>query len=156
MILEFKNLKAEYFRSSGRPLVLACGCFDLLTVGHVRHLQSAKENGCLLVLVTADEHVNKGTDRPIFSQKARAEVVNALRCVDYVAVNPYPTAVEAIRSLCPQVYVKGREYKNLVSSRLVEEVDALESLGGRLEFTETEEDHTTDVVTRIIGEKVLG
>ena len=128
------------------PLVLACGCFDLLTVGHVRHLKAAKQMGkSLCVLVTADRHVNK-PGRPIVPESQRVEVVDALGCVDYTIMNPYPTAVEAIRSLRPQVYVKGKEYKRYTSFQLMDEIEALRSTGGKLEFTETEEAHTTDVI----------
>lgn len=138
------------------PLVLACGCFDLLTVGHVRHLKAAKQMGkSLCVLVTADRYVNKGPGRPIFSQEVRAEMVDAMWYVDYVIINPYPTAAEAIRSLCPQVYVKGREYLGHHTTTLQQEIAEAVRVDCALCFTETDEVHTTDVVTRIIGEKVL-
>lgn len=133
-----------------RPLVLTCGCFDVLTVGHVRHLEASRKLGsCLLVLVTADEHVDKGPSRPIFSQEVRAEVVDALRCVDYTVLNPHPTAVEAIRTLRPQVYVKGREYRSHVVYPLSWELEAVRTVGGRVEFTNTEEMHTSDVLEKL-------
>lgn len=138
-------------------LVLACGCFDLLTIGHVRHLEAAKRLGsCLLVLVTADEHVDKGPGRPVFPQEVRAEVVDALRCVDYTVVNPHPTAVEAIRLLRPQVYVKGREYRHCTSPALLAEHSAVTAAGGRLQFTNTEELHTSDVVKKLTPKESWG
>lgn len=148
MILDFKYVDPVWdFR---RPLVLACGCFDVITAGHVRHLEAAKKLGyCLLVLVTADKHVNKGPDRPVFSQEVRAEVVDALRCVDYTVVNPHPTAVEAIRILQPQVYVKGREYISIPTARLADELAALDEAGGKLWITDTEEMHTSDVLEKL-------
>lgn len=149
MILDYRKLTADYFRSSGRPLVVACGCFDLLTVGHVRHLRAAKDLGCLLVLVTADQHVNKGSNRPIFSQEVRAEMVDALRCVDYTVINPYPTAVEAIHTVLPQVYVKGREYRDSATIALLDETSAVLSVGGRLEFVDSVEMHTTEVLEKL-------
>lgn len=134
------------FLSTRRPLVLTCGCFDVLTVGHVRHLEEAKRLGtCLCVLVTADQHVDK-PGRPVFPQEVRAEVVDALRCVDFTLLNSRPTAVEAIRCLQPDFYVKGREYEGSVGRRIGEEGAAVRAAGGTVVFTDTEELHTTDVL----------
>ena len=145
MILTLDSMTLLY-PLRNHPLVLACGCFDLLTVGHVRHLKAAKEMGMVLcVLVTADRFVNK-PGRPIVPEAHRVEVVDTLGCVDFTILNLYPTAVEAIRSLRPQVYVKGREYKRYTSFQLMDEIEALRSTGGKLEFTETDEAHTTDVI----------
>lgn len=154
MILDFQKLTTHFYRG-GRSLSLACGCFDVLTVGHVRHLQAAKRLcSSLCVLVTADRHVNKGPGRPVVPEAQRAEVVDALGCVDFVIVNPHPTAVEVIRCLRPEVYVKGREYRDMpagwpIAKQLQSEVEAVESVGGRIEFTDTEELHTTDVVASL-------
>ena len=143
------------FWKARRPLVLACGCFDILTIGHVRHLKEAKRLGtCLCVLVTADRYVQK-PGRPIVPENQRAEVVDALGCVDLTIVNPHPTAVEAIRCLSPQFYVKGWEYRGSTTdmsrgSRLYDEIRALKEIGGRIEFTDTDEVHTTDVVARLL------
>lgn len=132
------------------PLVLACGCFDLLTVGHVRHLKAAKQMGkSLCVLVTADRHVNK-PGRPIVPESQRVEVVDALGCVDYTIMNPYPTAVEAIRSLRPQVYVKGREYRGHHTPTLQQEIAEAVRVDCALCFTETDEEHTTDVIDKLL------
>lgn len=155
LTVNFGQPLAKHFWRDRRPLIMVCGCFDLLTVGHVRHLREAKRMGaCLCVLVTADRHVGK-PGRPIVSEDQRAEVVDALGCVDFTIVNPYPTAVEAIRCLRPEVYVKGNEYwlkhdctyKRVGS--LVREVEAVESVGGRVEFTDTDGVHTTDVLERV-------
>ena len=131
-------------------LVLACGCFDVFTIGHVRHLKAAKSLGLqLAVLVTADRNVNK-PGRPLFPEGLRAEVVDSLRCVDYTIVNPYSTAAPAILQLSPSVYVKGREYRGQSTPALEAEREAMESVGGRLEFTETLEMHTTDVLGKLV------
>lgn len=154
MILTLDNL-LPYFRGISRPLVVACGCFDLLTVGHIRHLQAAKKFGkCLVVLVTGDWFVNKGPDRPVFPESVRAEIVDALRCVDYAIVNSHPTAIETIRILSPDVYVKGSEYRGRSNLALEAEAEAVRAVGGRLEFTDTEEMHTTDVLDRLVRTRV--
>ena len=150
--LDLQKPVNEAFWLTIRPLVLACGCFDVLTAGHVRHLKAAKQLGAsLFVLVTSDRYVRKGEGRPVFPQDLRAEVVDALGCVDFTIINPCPTAVEAIRILRPQVYVKGRDHRDMKTPTvaLVDETWALLEVGGRLEFTDTEELHTTDVIQKL-------
>src|SRR5262249_7023770 len=95
-------------RARGKQIVHCHGVFDLLHVGHVRHFEEARSMGdVLIVTLTQDEHVNKGPHRPAFTQDLRAEMVAALNTVDYVAINEWPTAVETIRMLRPNIYAKG-------------------------------------------------
>lgn len=127
-------------RPTGKRIVLAHGTFDLLHLGHVRYLEEARRQGDILVVtITADSYVNKGPGRPIFSEHLRAEMVGALDCVDWVAVNHAPTAVNVIELLKPHVYVKGQEYKvveNDVTGKIVDESRAVEAHGGRVHFTD--------------------
>ena len=140
---EFKQLIAE---NDFRPIVLTCGCFDVLTVGHIRHLKAAARPGYILVvLVTKDKYVYKSC-RPVFSESLRAEMVDSLRCVEVTIINPYPTAVEMIKEIRPQVYVKGKEYKENYTLPLDAEVKAMSAVNGKVEFTDTQEMHTTDVI----------
>lgn len=130
---------ARRHRMAGLRVVLAGGCFDLLHPGHIDHLEQARCHGdVLMVAVTADDHVNKGPSRPAFPEAVRAEQVAALGCVDYVIVNPWPTAVPLIKELLPDVYVKGSEYRDQVdvTGGIDIERQAVESMGGRLAFTE--------------------
>lgn len=97
----------------GRRVVLTNGVFDLLHVGHVSYLQKARSYGDLLVVaVNADASVRalKGPTRPINPARARAEVLAALRCVDFVTIFPGKRATAVIRALAPDVYVKGGDY----------------------------------------------
>src|SRR4051794_35405598 len=101
----------DRLRAEGKSTVHCHGVFDLLHIGHIRHLEHAKKYGdILIVTLTADVHVNKGPDRPVFGQDLRAEAIAALGCVDYVAINRWPMAVEIIQLLKPHFYVKGVEY----------------------------------------------
>ena len=131
---------AEETRREGHRTVLAHGAFDLLHLGHVRYLEEARRQGDkLFVTVTADAFVNKGPSRPIFPELLRAEMLGALRCIDWVAINYAPTAVNIIEVLKPDVYVKGVEYKdaaNDVTGKILEEQAAVESYGGRIHFTD--------------------
>src|SRR5206468_3919034 len=100
-------------RESGRTVVHCHGCFDIVHPGHIHHLQFAKSLGeVLIVSVSADPQVLKGIDRPLIPDDLRAASLAALECVDYVYINPQPTAVDLLDALRPDVYVKGREYEN--------------------------------------------
>tara|TARA_R110002110_G_scaffold10383_18_gene51048 strand:- start:2696 stop:4237 length:1542 start_codon:yes stop_codon:yes gene_type:complete len=131
---------AELIRADGRTIALAHGTFDLLHMGHVRHLQAAARHGdVLFVTVTCDEGVNKGPGRPVFAEQLRAEMLAALGCVECVAVNPKETAVNVIRSVKPDVYIKGSDYANPdddITGKIRDERDAVEAYGGRIEFTD--------------------
>src|SRR3990172_6474611 len=114
-ILELEELakKIEVLKSEGKKIVLCHGCFDLMHPGHIKYFQAAKKMGDVLVVtVSPDIYVDKGDGRPVFNQTLRAESIAALECVDYVAINRWPTAVETLRLLRPNIYVKGQEFEN--------------------------------------------
>ena len=95
---------AQRLRQSGKVIVHAHGTFDLLHLGHVRHLEAARALGdALIVTVTGDAFVNKGPSRPAFLEGLRAEMLAALQCVDWVAINNSPDAVSAIKHVCPNI-----------------------------------------------------
>src|SRR5882762_3471869 len=94
--------------TDGKKVVHCHGVFDLLHIGHIKHLEAARKLGDLLVVtLTPDRHVNKGPHRPAFPERLRAEALASLACVDYVAINQWPTAVETIELLKPSLFVKG-------------------------------------------------
>ena len=123
-------------QSGGDSVVLCHGCFDIVHPGHVRHLQHAARLGdCLVVSITGDSMMNKGAGRPLIPQELRAENLAALDCVDWVVVHQAPTAVDLLRALRPDVYVKGREYEVSSDPQFQAEKDVVEGYGGRLVFT---------------------
>lgn len=127
-------------RAQGKKIVHCHGVFDLLHVGHIRHFEEARRMGDVLVVtLTQDEYVNKGPHRPAFPQGLRAEVIAALDVVDFVAINRWPTAVETIKLLCPDVFAKGPDYKDAakdVTGGITQEVAAVHSVGGQVKFTQ--------------------
>jgi len=127
----------QALKREGNTVVQCHGVFDLLHPGHILHLEAAKREGDILVVtVTRDEHVDKGPGRPVFNQRIRTESIAALQCVDYVAVNEWPTAVETIKKLKPDVYVKGSEYAEAdITGRVYAEAEAVRSIGGQIHFT---------------------
>jgi rfaE bifunctional protein nucleotidyltransferase chain/domain len=130
---ELERLRAD------RRVVHCHGVFDLLHIGHIRHLEEAKKLGDLLVVtVTPDRYVNKGACRPAFPEHLRAEAVASLSCVDHVAVNHWPSAVETIRLLRPHVFVKGSEFQGRqdTTGHIAREEEAVRQAGGELAFTQ--------------------
>ena len=94
-------------------IVLANGCFDLLHVGHVRYLEDAKSRGdTLIVALNTDETVRaaKGPGRPLVPLSERAELLSALRCVDFVTAFPEATLERTLECLRPDVHAKGTDY----------------------------------------------
>ncbi len=106
--------KGEELRARGTRLVATNGCFDLLHVGHVRYLQSARRLGDALVVgINGDDSVRalKGESRPLNRESDRAEVLAALECVDFVTIFPDVRATEFLKHARPAIYVKGGDYK---------------------------------------------
>ena len=91
----------------------------------------------LLVTLSPDKFVDKGPGRPVFSENIRAESIAALECVDYVAINKWPTAAETLRLVRPDIYVKGQEFENMEdkTGKLHKEVEVLEEIGAEIRFT---------------------
>lgn len=124
-------------QAEGKRIVHCHGCFDLLHIGHIRYLQKASNLGDVLVVtVTPDRYVNKGPHRPAFPEAFRAESLAALDCVDYVAINEWPTAVETIGLLKPTVYAKGAEFRESRTPELIREEESAAAVGAEVAFIE--------------------
>jgi len=109
---QLRDLLAERQRA-GAKVVFANGCFDTLHVGHVRYLEAARREGDILaVAVNSDSSVCnlKGPGRPILPESARAELVAALRAVDYVVLFSEPSVEGLLEFLRPDVHAKGTDY----------------------------------------------
>lgn len=139
-------------KASGKKVVQAHGTFDLLHLGHVKHLESARSKGdALIVTITADKYVNKGPNRPVFNESLRAEMLAALEIVDYVAINYHLDAVPAIKAIKANFYAKGQDYINPegdVTGKITEEREAIESVGGSIAFTEEITFSSTELINR--------
>lgn len=139
-------------KHAGRRVVLCHGTFDLMHTGHIRHLQSARRLGDVLVVtLTGDSFVNKGPGRPVFGEELRAENLAALSCVDHVAINQADTALNVIRQLQPSLYVKGSDYVDAsadLTGNIAREVAAVRECGGEVHFT----DEITFSSTRLLND----
>ncbi len=119
-------------------IVLCHGAFDLMHPGHIKHFQAAKEMGdILIVTVTPDVYVDKGSGRPAYNQNLRVESIAALECIDYVAINKWPTAEETLKLLKPDIYVKGQEFKDIEdkTGKIQKEYKLAKELGIEVKFT---------------------
>jgi rfaE bifunctional protein nucleotidyltransferase chain/domain len=136
-------------RAAHRTLAMANGVFDLLHVGHVRYLQAAAaEADRLVVAVNSDASVRrlKGVGRPILPDTARAELVAALRGVDYVVVFDDDTVAALLRALKPDVHCKGTDY----TIDTVPEREIVRDYGGRTVIVGDPKDHSTrDLLARL-------
>ena len=105
-IFSLDNLKKIIDQDKKRSLTIVhChGVFDLLHVGHIKHLKKAKELGDkLVVTITPDKHVNKGPGRPVFNEILRCESIAAIEFVDYVSISESRTAVYPIKIIKPKI-----------------------------------------------------
>ena len=121
-------------RASGKRLVVTNGCFDLLHVGHVTYLETARQQGdALLVGLNGDAAVRqlKGPDRPVNPER-RAAVLAALESVDGVCIFAEPTATRFLAAARPDIYVKGGDYT--LDTLNQEERRTVEQAGGKIVF----------------------
>lgn len=139
----------KVLRDSGQKVVFTNGCFDILHAGHVRYLKKARSFGdCLVLGLNSDASVRriKGPTRPINCQEDRAEVADALGCVDYVVIFDEPTAESLITKVHPDVYVKGGDY----TLDTLPEGQIVKAYGGEVELvTLVEGRSTTNIINKI-------
>lgn len=132
---------AEHRRRRER-IVFANGCFDTLHVGHIRYLEGARREGDILVVgVNDDSSVRnlKGHGRPVLDQQARAHLVAAIRCVDYVVLFSEATVEALLEELRPDVHAKGTDY----TAETVPERATAARLGIRVAIVGDSKDHST-------------
>ena len=138
-------------RSEGKRIVLANGCFDILHAGHVRYLEGAAGEGdCLIVAVNDDAATRrlKGNSRPVMHDVDRAEILAALRCVDYVLIFPDLTVDRVIRELKPDIHAKGTDY----TIENVPELESSRSVGCRTVITGDQKNHSSgDIIEKLRG-----
>jgi rfaE bifunctional protein nucleotidyltransferase chain/domain len=141
--------RVAHDRGRGLTIAFANGGFDLLHVGHVRYLEGAKrEADRLVVAINSDASVRglKGPSRPILNEADRAELVAALRAVDYVVIFSEPTVAPLLEVLTPDVHCKGTDY----TVETVPERETVRAYGGRIAIVGDPKDHSTrDLLARM-------
>jgi rfaE bifunctional protein nucleotidyltransferase chain/domain len=137
------------WRREGRTVVFTNGCFDLLHPGHVRLIEAARDFGDVLaVAINSDAGVRrlKGPQRPIIPAVDRAALLASLAAVDAVAIFDEETPCELLRSLRPDVLVKGSDWSHWIAGR-----EIVEAAGGHVQAIPVEPGYsTTDLVNAIL------
>ena len=135
----------DNLKQKDKTIVFTNGCFDILHLGHVKYLESAKNMGDILIVgLNSDASVKrlKGETRPINPQYDRAYLLAALECVDYVVIFDEDTPYELIKIVQPDILVKGGDYRyqNVVGSDIAKEVRFIDFVDGK---------STTSIINRI-------
>ena len=144
MLVKREDVRAliDVIHHSGKTVVTTNGCFDILHAGHVRYLEKTKSFGdFLIVLLNSDKSVKsiKGQSRPINNENDRAEILSALRCVDYVVLFDEDSPRDLLDEMKPDVYTKGADY----TMETLPEADIMKKNGTRVEFIEFLQDRST-------------
>lgn len=140
-----------------QTVVLCHGCFDIVHPGHIRYLHFARQQGDILIVsTTSDAAIDKGPLRPYIPQELRAENLAALECVDYVYVDPHPTAASLLAKVQPDIYIKGGEYETNQDPRFLRERATVEGYGGRIVFSSGQPVFSSShIISRMTDEKSL-
>lgn len=142
-------------KNKNRRIVHCHGVFDLLHIGHIRYFEQAKRLGDLLVVtITPDRFVDKGPHRPAFTENLRAEAIASLSCVDFVAINHWPTAEDTLRLIRPDFYVKGSEFKDTgsdMTGKIGREEKVVKEIGATLAFTEDIVFSSSNLINRYLS-----
>lgn len=155
MLVKREDIKAlvDIIHNSGKTVVCTNGCFDILHVGHVRYLEATKAFADYsIVLLNSDKSVKsiKGPTRPINNEADRAELLSALKCVDYVVLFDEDSPRNLLDEIKPDVYTKGADY----TMETLPEADIMRKNGTRVEFIKfVEGKSTTGIVKRVKREK---
>lgn len=151
MLINRKDIKnlIDKIHSEGKTVVTTNGCFDILHVGHVRYLEKTKTFADYsIVLLNSDKSVRsiKGPTRPINCEEDRAEILSALRCVDYVVLFDEDSPRNLLDEIKPDVYTKGADY----TMETLPEADIMIKNGTKVEFiTFVDGKSTTKTIEKI-------
>lgn len=148
--LETARAQVEAWRTEGKSVALANGIFDLLHVGHLRYLEGARQLADRLVVAInsdASTRAYKGPGRPVIPEAERQELVRALRCVDHAFLFDEPDVRLIIRTLKPDVHVKGTDY----TPQTIPERAEVEAYGGRVAVAGDPKDHSTTALMSKLG-----
>jgi rfaE bifunctional protein nucleotidyltransferase chain/domain len=136
-----------------RKIVLCHGVFDLLHVGHIRYFEQAKIFGDILIVsLTADNFVNKGSGRPFFKISDRIAAISALHAVDFITISNNATAVDVIKKIKPDIYFKGSDYKNHKSDftyAIKKEIAEVRKYGGKVKYGSTKMYSSSKIINQI-------
>ena len=148
--IEEVKKKVSELKKKKLKIVHCHGVFDIVHIGHIKHLKKAKDHGdILIVTVTSDKFVNKGSNRPTFNQKKRLEFLSELESVDFVCLSNFPSATNLLKLIKPDIYVKGQDYKNSKNDKTGKinfETQLVKKFGGKIIFTHEETFSSSNII----------
>lgn len=151
-IVKIENLKSliNKLKLKNKKIVHCHGVFDVVHIGHLKHFEEAKKRGDkLIVTVTSDKYVNKGSGRPIFKQNKRIEFLSHISCIDYVCLSESESAINVLKIIKPNFYIKGQDYKfskEDKTGKINFEKKAVENYGGKIIFTNEETFSSSNII----------
>tara|TARA_B100000123_G_scaffold272539_1_gene255772 strand:- start:2980 stop:4488 length:1509 start_codon:yes stop_codon:yes gene_type:complete len=143
-MIDIKKIKKKisYLKLKNKKIVLCHGVFDLIHLGHINHFREAKKYGdFLIVSITDDKFIKKGPGRPLFNKLQRAEFLKGIKIVDEVVVSNQESAVDMIKIIKPNFYVKGPDYKDNTkdkTKKIYLEKLLVKKYGGVIKYTSGE------------------
>ena len=140
-IISFENIERilSKYRKQKKIIIHCHGVFDLLHIGHLKHFETAKKNGDILIVsITADQYIDKGFNRPFFKNQDRLEGLSSIENIDFVVLNHSKNAVNIINKIKPNIYCKGPDYKDQkkdITGEIKNELSAVRKNGGKVLIT---------------------
>tara|TARA_X000000950_G_scaffold172487_1_gene210053 strand:+ start:10332 stop:11843 length:1512 start_codon:yes stop_codon:yes gene_type:complete len=151
-ILDIKKINYLRKKKPNLKIGLAHGVFDLLHFGHIKHLQSAKNNcDVLIVSITSAKFVKKGPERPYYTDQERLNFLSTLEFVDYVSLSKEDTGKKIIEELKPNFYFKGNEYEiksNDITNKIKDEIKVLKKNKGKIFYTNEKTLSSSNLINR--------
>ena len=140
-IINFNNIEKvlNKYKIKNKKIVQCHGVFDLLHIGHLKHFETAKKQGDILIVsITPDQYINKGFNRPFFKNQQRLEGLSSIADINYVVLINSSTAVNIINKIKPNFFCKGPDYKNQkddITGQIKNEISAVKKNGGKIIIT---------------------
>jgi rfaE bifunctional protein kinase chain/domain/rfaE bifunctional protein nucleotidyltransferase chain/domain len=135
-IISFNNLEKHFKKLKKKKTILCHGVFDIVHPGHIRHFAHCKQKADILIVsLTKDIFIKKGTYRPMVPQDLRAFNLSSLELVDFVVIDQNKNPENLIKKIKPSFFAKGLEYADLKNPLTVKEKNIVESFGGKMIFS---------------------
>lgn len=148
-LIEKKKL-INFLKKNKKKIILCHGVFDLVHYGHLKHFKSAKKLGDILIVsITKDKFIKKGFNRPLYNELKRIEYLSEIELIDYIYVCETESAADSIRTIKPNYYVKGPDYKNNnldLTKKIFLEKKLVEKYNGKIIYTQDQKFSSSSII----------